>query len=155
MILRHIQPGEIVLVVFDLRPLKDLEAHAGKHIDDLVFDPRDGVQPAGGPGNAGKGDVHGLRLVAGRQLRRLDLRGKGLIFVLRPDLELIDDLARRRTLLLGDGAQTLHQAGHRALFAQIALPELCQLLPGMDRSQGRLQLLPEGLDLFFHNAPRL
>ena len=56
----RIERREIVVVVLDLRPFKDLETHAREHVDEHILHARDGVQRADGDAAPGHGDVHRL-----------------------------------------------------------------------------------------------
>ena len=78
-ILRHVQAGEVVVIVLDLRGIGHSKAHAGEDIDDLVGDQRQRVQTTHRTGLGGQGDVHGLGGVAGSKLRFLHLGGSGII----------------------------------------------------------------------------
>ena len=46
MVLRHIQAGEVVVIILNLRAFINFKAHAGEYINDLVLDEGDGVQVA-------------------------------------------------------------------------------------------------------------
>ena len=149
----HVEAGEVVVVVLDLGAFIDLEAHAGKHVDDLIFDEGDGVQPAGGVGGAGQRDVHGFGGVARGQFGRGDVGGEGFVHALGPDLAVVDELARRGAVLFGHVAQAFGQAGHGAVLAQVFLPEIGQLLLVVHGGTVGFELCAQGADLFFHCAP--
>ena len=154
-VLRHVQPGEVVVVVLDLRAFVDLKPHAGEHVHDLVLDEGDGMQAAVGPLLGGQRDVHRFGGVAGRQGGALHLGRQGLVLRLGPVLELVDGLAHRRAFLLGDVAQGLGQPGHRAVLAEELLPEGRQFRLVGDGCARLFNGGAQFLDLFFHSTPLL
>ena len=122
-ILGHVQAGEVVVVVLDLRCVSHRKAHAGEHVDDLVGDQGQRVQAAHGAGLGGQGDIHRLRSIAGSKLCLLHLFCGSVIVCLHLGLKFVDDLAHGRTLFRRNGAQVLHQGRDFAVFAEVLLPE--------------------------------
>ena len=152
MVFGHVQAGEVVVVVLDLGAFVNLKAHAGEHINDLVFHQRDGMQPAAVMPLGRQGDVHRLGLVAGGQRRLLHLLGQCLVLPLRPGLELVDGLAYGGTVLLGHVTQVFGQPRHRAVFAQVLLPEGGKLVLVLHAGHVGLQRGAQLLDFFFHTC---
>ena len=155
MVLRHIQAGEVVVIVLDLRAFINFKAHAGEYINDLVLDEGDGVQVAGRADLGGHRNVHRLGSVAGSQRRLLDLLRQGLVLSLDPLLEFIDGLTDSGAILLGDIAQALGQACDLAVFAQVFLPEVRKLGFVSDDCASLLNSSAQLLDFFFHSTPLL
>ena len=149
-ILGHVQAGEVVVVILDLRCVSHGKTHAGEHVDDLVGDQRQGVQTTHRAGLGGQGDVHGLSGVAGGQLGLLHLGGGGIVVCLHLLLELVDDLAHGGALFGRNRAQILHQRGDLAVFAQIFLPERGQRLLGRDLTEALCGLFGQLVDHCLH-----
>ena len=153
MIFRNIQAGEVVVIVLNFGPFKNLKAHAGKNIDNLVFDQRDGMERAGFTMCARQRDVHSLGTVALCEFGRFNLIGKSLVLPFCPDFELVDGLAGGRALLFGHIAQRLGQASHAAILAQILLPECREFLFVVHSGAVGFQFRAQCRDFFFHNTP--
>src|SRR5437870_2502801 len=56
----EVEGREVVVVVLDLRPLGDAEAHGDEEVDDLVLDEAEWMRVAAGAAAAGKRDVDPL-----------------------------------------------------------------------------------------------
>ena len=153
MVLGHVQAGEVVVVVLNLGALINFKAHAGKDVDDLVLDQRDGMKGAGFAAGAGQRDIHGLRLVAGGQLGSLDGFRERFVLPFHPDLELVDGLAGGGAVLPGHIPQRLGQAGDAAVFAQVFLPEGGKLLFAVHGGAVGFQFRTQCCDFFFHTTP--
>ena len=150
MILRHIQAGEVVVVILDFRSFKNIEAHAGKNVDHFILHQRQGMQSAQRQSLSGQGDIHLLPAVAGSQLKLVHLCAQGLVLFFHQYLKLIDDFAHSRPVFLCHGTQTLHQIGDGTLFAQKLLPEGCQLFLCVDLADLLFHLFLQCLDLLLH-----
>ena len=66
-ILRGIESGEVVVVIFDFRSLVVNKSHAGKQINQLIAHNVDRIERAGGSLDGGHGDVDTLAPVLVRQ----------------------------------------------------------------------------------------
>ena len=122
-ILGHVQAGEVVVVVLDLRGIRHGKAHTGEHVDDLVGDQRQRVQTAHRAGLGRQRDIHRLRSIAGSKFCLLHLFCSSVVICLNLCLEFIDDLAHSGALFRRNGAQVLHQGRDLAVFAEVLLPE--------------------------------
>ena len=151
MVLRHVQPREVVIVVFDLGAFKDFETHTGKDVDHLILHQRQGMKPAQRHFFPRQGDVHLLPAVPGDKLQFIHLRAQALVLVLHHYLELVDHLAHGRPVFLGDSAQALHQVRNGALLPQEILPECSQFLFVIDLADPLHHLLLQRLDPLLHD----
>ena len=111
MVLGDVQRLEVVPVVLDLRPLDDAEPQTEEHVDDLILHDRERMERARGRTAPRQGEIdevvhqEGSGRLTGQPVARLLERGS-------EDLPgLVDLLAQRPALVLGEGAQAaLHLA---------------------------------------------
>ena len=151
-ILGHIQAGEVVVVIVDLRGIAHLKAHTCKGIDDLVFHQRDGVQRALRANFGGHGDVHRFGGVAGVHFGAAHLLGGLVILGLHLLLELVDDLTGGGALGGRHIAQLFHKAGHLAVFAQVFLPKGRKRFAAVHSGKALLYLGGKFVDHILHNS---
>ena len=144
MIGRHVERFEVVIVVLELRPLEDEEAHAAEDRFDALAQQRQGMTVAERRGPARQRDVHRVRRRA-RRLGRRDALVEARFDLL---LQLVRQLAEERTRVGGRRPERLEQRGDEP-----ALSREIPIAHGAERGRARglreiaLELRPEGLDV--------
>jgi len=139
----HVQGGEVVPVVLDLRPFGPDEAHLAEDIDDFVDGLGNGVEAPTAHGARGLGDVDGFGGEAGVEL---GVGETGLARVQRPGdlvLERVQRLTRGLAGLRVEAAELLHLRGDFPLLSEggnADFLEGCYVACGVDAfQQSRLQ----------------
>ena len=149
-ILRNIQPGEIMIIILNFRTFKHIETHAGKNIDHFIFHQGQRMKMAQRLFFCRKGNIHGFAAVAELQLRLFHLFAQDFILFFRLYLKIIDQFSHGRPVFPGNSPKALHQSGDAALLAQIVLPESGQAFLGLNLPDPLLHLFPKRFDLLLH-----
>ena len=148
----RIERREVVVVVLDLRPFKDLKPHAREHIDEHIFDARDGVQRADGDAAPGHGDVHRLARELFRELlfvhARLQLVKARLQFLFQG----VDLLPEGRALLGRDLTDALIQRRQPARPAQKTHSGIIQFLAVVKITDGILDFRQKLFEDIVHTS---
>ena len=132
-----------MVVVFELRPLDDLEPHAGEYRLDPVADDRQGVPAAERQRPAGQRHVHRANGSARRFDRELAF-GEPLLDV---DLQGVRALPERRPLGGRRRRHAFEERRHQAALArQVAIADAAQIGIARDRRQVAVELRAEIVD---------
>ena len=148
----RIERREIVVVVLDLRPFKDLETHAREHVDEHILHARDGVQRADGDAAPGHGDVHRLARELFREFlfvhARLKLGKARLQFLFQG----VDLLPEGGALLGRDLTDALIERRQSARPAQKAHPGVIQFLAVVKIADGILDFRQKLFEDIVHTS---
>ena len=150
MVLGHIQPGEVMIVIFDLRAVINLKSHTGKNVDHFISGQGQGMEGTDRPLFGGQGDIDLFLFVTGRELKGFLFLFRLLVALFGLLLELVDQFAHGGAVFLGYRAQILHQSRDLSVLAKIGLPEIRQLFLGRNVFHRFGHLCLQFFDLVFH-----
>ncbi len=148
----NIERFEVVVIVFDFRPLGDAVADMGEELLDALQRAGHRMQPAGSLTTPWKSDVDTLSCQLGAQCGLLQLGLARIQHVLHTILRGVDHRPRLGTFLGRQFAQGLHQLGQLAFLAEVLNPDLLQGR-GVFTSLHRLEGLRDQCIQVFHVQP--
>ena len=141
---RHVERFEVVIVVFHLRALEDLEPHGPEDRLDLLADQGEGVTPSERRLASRQGDVH----APGRPGRRLQRLPPVRERLLDRAFQRVGGLAERGSVRGGCAGHRLHQRRQCALFSpEIPVPHRLQVLIADHPLQIGLERGADGVDV--------